>query len=75
MRDKVISILKELFPQQDVEHSDNFVDDKIIDSLSIVSLVSELSLQFDVKIGLSDLNPQNFKSVDAIVKTLERLKA
>ena len=66
MREKIIEILNEICPGNDFEN-----DDGIIDSLDIVAVISELMEEFDVQLGVNDLTPENFNSVDAIVELIE----
>ena len=42
--------------------------------MDIVSLVGELDDAFDVTVGVENLLPENFNSVDAMVKLIERLQ-
>ena len=71
MREQVISILSELCPGVDFEHETALIDDGLVDSLDIVSIVSELMDTFEVEISVEDLQPENFNSVDAIVKLIQ----
>ena len=71
MREQVISILSELCPGVDFEHKTALIDDGLVDSLDIVSIVSELMDTFEVEISVEDLQPENFNSVDAIVKLIQ----
>ena len=71
MREQVISILSELCPGVDFEHETALIDDGLVDSLDIVSIVSELMDTFGVEISVEDLQPENFNSVGAIVKLIQ----
>ena len=71
MREKIIEIQNELCARKDVEYEPAFIDDGIIDSLDIVAVISELMEEFDVQLGVNDLTPENFNSVDAIVELIE----
>ena len=48
------------------------IDDGLIDSLDIVAVVTDLMDTFDVQLGVDDLTPENFNSVDAICQLIER---
>lgn len=74
MKERVLALVKEVLPQIDFEASNSLVDDGILDSLAIVTLVSELSLEFDVNIPYEEIEPNNFNSLDAICSLVERLK-
>ena len=69
--EKLIDILKDLRPDIDVE-SQSLVDDGILDSFDIVTLVGELVDAFSIEIGVEDIIPENFNSVDAIMALINR---
>jgi Phosphopantetheine attachment site. len=73
--EKVIEILKELHPDVDFENCTTLIDDKILDSFDIVTLVSELSEEFDVAIPVEEIIPENFNSAKSIYALIERLLA
>lgn len=64
--EKLIDILKELRPDIDIE-SQSLVDDGVLDSFDIVTLVGELVDAFSIEIGVEDIIPENFNSVDAMM--------
>ena len=74
MKERILALVKEVLPQIDFEASNALVDDGILDSLAIVTLVSELSMEFDVNIPYEEIMPDNFNSIDAICALVERLK-
>ena len=72
MRKQIIEILTEICPGIDFENEKALIDDGLIDSLDIVAVVTDLMDTFDVQLGVDDLTPENFNSVDAICQLIER---
>ena len=72
MRKQIIEILSEICPGVDFETETALIDDGLIDSLDIVAVVTELMDAFDVELGVDDLTPENFNSVEAIEDLIER---
>ena len=70
----VLEILAKVKPNVDFKNANAIVDDGLLDSMDIVMLVGELNDEFDVEIQVTDLVPENFNTVDAIVKMVERLE-
>ena len=57
----------------DFKEEKALVSDGILDSIDIISLVQELDEEFDITIKPADLIPENFNSVEAISKLVEKL--
>ena len=72
MREQISEILTEICPGVDFEQETSLIDDGLIDSLDIVAVVTDLMDTFDVQLGVDDLTPENFNSVDAICQLIER---
>ena len=72
MRKLIMEILTEICPGVDFENEKALIDDGLIDSLDIVAVVTELMEAFDVELGVDDLTPENFNSVEAIEDLIER---
>jgi acyl carrier protein len=62
----ILEILNGLHPEVDFETCVTLVDDKIIDSFDIVSIISDLSDEFDVTIPVEEIIPKNFNSAQAL---------
>ncbi len=71
MKKQIIEILSEICPGIDFETETALIDDGLIDSLDIVAVVTELMAAFDVELGVDDLTPENFNSVEAIEELIE----
>lgn len=69
----LLDILSELHPDVDFETADRLIDDKILDSFDIVTLVAEIDAEYDVAIPAEALIPENFNSAKALYALIERL--
>ncbi|MDR0915715.1 MAG: acyl carrier protein [Oscillospiraceae bacterium] len=69
--EKILQILRELRPDVDFESARDLVDGGILDSFDIVALVTELNDAFGVEIGVLDLTPENFASVETIAELVD----
>lgn len=72
--DELIEILKDLHSDVDFETCTTLIDDKILDSFDIVSIVSEVNDRFDVAIPAKELVPENFNSAKALWALITRLE-
>ena len=72
--EKIIEIIKGLKPGVEVDENTRLLDDHVIDSLAMISLVSELDDEFDVEISAKDIVPENFATVGAIQNLIDRLE-
>lgn len=74
MKEQIIEILEDIQPEADYETCQTLIDDHILTSLDVLSLVAELEDEFDVTIPTVEIIPSNFNSVDAIAAMVERLQ-
>lgn len=70
----LLEILNDLHPDVDFETCDTLIDDEILDSFDIVSLIAEISNEFDVTISAKDIIPDNFNSAQALWALIQRLE-
>ena len=73
MKEQLMKILNELRPDVDFENETALVTDGILDSFDIVSLVGEINSEFDVTVGVDELEPENFDTVDAMLDLIASL--
>lgn len=72
MEKEVLEVLRTVMPGVDFEGSESLVDDGIIDSLALISIIAELSEHFGIDVPLEELDKENFNSLSAIVELVER---
>lgn len=74
MREQIIKILTDLRPEFDFTTDVNFIEEGMLDSFDIVSLVDSIETEMGVSISGVDVLPENFCNVEAICKTIEKNK-
>ena len=72
MREQIIKILSELRPEFDFTQDVNFIEEGMLDSFDVVTLVDTIEEELGVAISGVDVLPENFCSVDAICETIKR---
>lgn len=72
--EELLEILRDLHPEVDFETCETLIDDKILDSFDIVSIISEVCDQFDVTISAEHIIPQNFNSAKALYDLIQKLE-
>ena len=72
--EELIELLEEIQPDADFENCDTLIDDGILDSFAILSIVGELEDEFDVSVTPADIIPENFNSAQAIWAMVQRLQ-
>ena len=71
--EKLIEILENLHEGIDYETCETLIDDGILDSLDIVTLITDINDAFDVAITPEEILPENFNSAKALWELIERL--
>ena len=60
--EELLEILNEIDDSIDYENETALIDDQLLDSFAIITLVSELEDAFDISIEASEMMPVNFNS-------------
>lgn len=72
--EKLLEILKGIRPDVDFENETALIDDGILDSFDVVSIISELDDAFGVQVRITELDPDNFNSAESIWKLVQEIK-
>jgi acyl carrier protein len=75
MQKRILEILDSIRPDVDFVSEKKLIDDGLLDSFDIVSIISELNDEYNISIRVTELKPENFNSVEAILNLVEKLKA
>ena len=73
IKEGILGILEELHEDVAFEAQEKLVDDKILDSFDLVTLVTELGDEFDVDITAKDFVAENSNSVQRLTDMVIRL--
>ena len=71
---ELIEILENLHPEVDFETCNTLIDDKILDSFDIITIISEINEEFDVVIPAEEIVPENFNSAQALYDLVKKLE-
>lgn len=72
--EKLLEILKEIRPDVEFENESALIDDGILDSFDVTAIISEIDDVFGVQIRITELDPDNFNSLESIWKLIQSLK-
>ena len=71
--DQLLEILKNMHPDVDFEEVEDMIGEGVLDSLDIVTLITEINNTFDVSIPAEEVIPENFASLESLWALIERL--
>ena len=69
----LLNILGDLHPEVDFSTETKLIDNQILDSFDIVTIVAEIDAEYDVQIPAEELIPKNFNSAAALYALVEKL--
>ena len=72
--EEIIKILEQVKPGVDYKTEKSLIDNEILDSLDIVTIVASINRELDVEIPVSEIIPENFNSAEALYETVKRLE-
>lgn len=72
--DQLLELLKDVNEDVDFTAQNAIIDDEVIDSLDLTGLIADIEDTFDIEIGMNDIIPENFNTVDAMWAMIQRLQ-
>ena len=71
--EELIRILEEIQPDADFRNCKTLIDDGILSSFDVLSIVSELEDAYDIRIKPVTIVPKNFNSAEALYEMVPEL--
>ena len=71
--ESIIEILEDVEEDVDYKNCTTLIDDRVLDSFDILSIISALNDEFDISIPAKDVIPENFNSAAAMRDLVQRL--
>ena len=72
--DQLLELLTDINEDVDFTTQTAIIDDEVIDSLDLTGLIADIEDTFDIEIGMNDIVPENFNTVDAMWAMIQRLQ-
>lgn len=73
MEEKVLEILEEYCEEALDYTGDNMMEEGVIDSFTVINIVSELEDAFDIEIDAKYVVAENFRNKEAIIELVRQL--
>jgi acyl carrier protein len=73
MEKKIIDIIKKVKPNINLTKKKvDFIKKNLFDSFDIITIISEIEKEFDIKIDADEIKPKNFNSLKNIEKLIKK---
>ncbi|HVU27251.1 MAG TPA: acyl carrier protein [Verrucomicrobiae bacterium] len=69
---ELIEVLKTIRPEADFANSKDFIEDGLLDSFDVVTLVAALDKKYGISIPGDAIVPENFKDIQSIGGLLKK---
>jgi acyl carrier protein len=72
--EELLKIMSGIRDDIDFTKETKLIDDELLDSFDIISIVSEVNEHFGVEINVDDLLPENFNSAEALYALIKKMQ-
>ena len=74
MKHEIAELLNNARPEFDFNEEVDFIEQGMLDSFDVISLVAILEEKYGINIDIMEVLPENFSSVQAIIGLIERAR-
>lgn len=71
--ERLLKVLEDVREDVDFKTCTTLIEDEVLDSFDVIQIVTALDDEYDIEIPASEIIPENFNSVEAILKMVNRL--
>lgn len=71
---ELLEILQGIKPEVDFENEKALIEDGVLDSFDIISMVNALNEHYEIEITVAELLPENFNDAEAIWNLVQEMK-
>ncbi len=72
MEEKILTMLTGIRPEFNFAESENFIEDGLLDSFDIITLIDMLEEKYHIKIDGLDTVPENFFTITDIIHLVKK---
>lgn len=72
--EELMELLTALKPEIDFEVEQELIDEGLLDSFDVITLIAEIEDQFGIEVPAEEIVPENFNSAEGIWKLLEQIR-
>ena len=72
--EELMNLLTALKPEIDFERETELIDDGLLESFDVITLLAEIEDQFGIEVPAEEIMPENFNSAKDMWRLLEQLK-
>ena len=73
MREELLDLLETTCPKIDFENEDALIDDGLLDSYAVLSIIAAISEKYDVEFDADDVLPETLNNLDCICTLVQTL--
>lgn len=71
--EKLLELLNSLYPEIDFTKEKHLMEDRVLDSAAVVSIISEIEDEFGVSVSMEYIQPKYFESAETMWEMIEEL--